>query len=56
MGRGTGKSRIPPQVLEEARRKALASADDEPQARTPEKQRRIKEKVVAALKKLHPMD
>ena len=44
------KVRIPAQVLEKARRLAFEAADLE------EKQRRIREKVVAALKKLHPMD
>jgi hypothetical protein len=53
------KARIPAQVLEKARRLALEAADDEPSPaplQLEEKQRRIREKVVAALKKLHPMD
>ena len=53
------KVRIPAQVLEKARRLALKAADDESAPsplRLEQQQRRIREKVVAALKKLHPMD
>jgi hypothetical protein len=50
------KTRIPPQVMEEARRRAFELADSDGALPSPGKERRIKEKVVAALKKLHPMD
>jgi hypothetical protein len=55
--------RVPANVLEEARRVALRSADEDELPRSAERQRRTKDKVVAALKRLpvghakpHPMD
>jgi hypothetical protein len=51
------KRRIPQPVLEEARQRALQAADAEESPPLSEsKERRIKRKVIAALKKLHPMD
>jgi hypothetical protein len=56
--------RIPPRVLEQARRLALDAADGDTLPRTAAQQRRTKDKVVAALRRLkavdgkkpHPMD
>jgi hypothetical protein len=60
----TDAFRIPQRVLEQARRLALDAADGDSLPRSPAQQRRTKEKVVAALrrlkavdaKKTHPMD